>query len=631
MEPEPPRRVSPRPRRLPPRLQRFVSRSRRFPLWPRRLRWRLVGGFVLTVALLMAVLTGAERVLVEQALVDAIRSNLDSTVRTGLAETLKARPSFSSASWSVVGGDVSALDAELRQYAKMASDLAGANPGLSKQKLQLVAAMKASIDLTARVRDLTTALTVLNQPAAVIDSRGQVLAAAPPFLVQDKLLRKQRLGLAVMKSLLAAARARAAGLGDEWSGRVATVDGSYLLLLVPTTVEVLSTQQTNAMVDALGSQSASATIASSVGAKSPSRAGTKSAVPSRAQAVSPGAKERAAACADCLVVLIGHRLAETEQTVQTVTAIGALGSLAVLALAVLLSLAVVGRALRPLAAITCGAERLARGDYAHRVPVESAADEVGRLGATFNHMAAEIAHAFAAQRRFVADASHELRTPLAALRGYTDVLILGVDEDRATADRVLHAMQDDLSRMSRLVDDLLMLARLDADVPLRLGPVALSELLGAAAEEGRALARGTRWVQLDPPAGEVQIWGDKDRLRQVLSNVVGNACSYCPPGSTVRLSAAVCHPWATIAVQDDGPGVPASDVARLGERFYRGDAARSRRTGGTGLGLAIARAITEAHGGTLAIDSTLGVGTTVTIRLPLAHAAPSRPLHQGES
>ncbi|MGH2410647.1 MAG: sensor histidine kinase, partial [Chloroflexota bacterium] len=207
--------------------------------------------------------------------------------------------------------------------------------------------------------------------------------------------------------------------------------------------------------------------------------------------------------------------------------------------------------------------------------------------------------------------------PLTALRGYTDILLLGVGEDRATADRVLHAMQEDLGRMSRLVNDLLTLARLDGGAPLEWATIDVADLLDAAAQEGRAIARDCRRILREPVPTGLAARGDRDRLRQVLSNILGNACAYSPPGSTIWLGAAVGERLAMITVRDDGPGIPPADLDRLGERFYRGDAARGRHTGGTGLGLAIAKSIMEAHGGTLAIASELGQGTMVTLQLPL--------------
>jgi two-component system OmpR family sensor kinase len=306
--------------------------------------------------------------------------------------------------------------------------------------------------------------------------------------------------------------------------------------------------------------------------------------------------------------------------VNTVTIVTVGGGLAVLLIAILLSLFVVGSALRPIASITTGAERLASGDYDHRLALQAGADEIGRLAAAFDHMAEAISTAFATQRRFVADASHELRTPLTALRGYTDVLLLGVGDNPREKERILQAMQEDLSRMSRLVNDLLTLARLDGGAPLRLGLVRLADLLAAAATEGEILGAGTRIITLEPVHGDLAVWGDQDRLRQVLTNIVGNACTYTQAGGTIQLRAERQAISARIVVQDNGPGIAPTDLARLGERFFRGDAARSRQTGGAGLGLAIARGIVQAHGGTLSIASRAGEGTTVTIFLPLAPA-----------
>jgi signal transduction histidine kinase len=295
------------------------------------------------------------------------------------------------------------------------------------------------------------------------------------------------------------------------------------------------------------------------------------------------------------------------------------GAAVVLALTIALSLLVVRSSLRPLATITGGVERLALGDYNYRLAAPGGIDEVGRLASAFDHMAGAISVAFATQRRFVADASHELRTPLTALRGYTDVLLLGIRDDPTTADRVLHSMQDDLTRMSRLVNDLLTLARLDGESSLQLQPVALQALLFAARDEAEIIAGESHTVTIDTTDEPMTVLADRDRLRQVLSNVLGNAGSYATPGTPIRISAARHGGTVVVSIIDQGPGIPAKDLERLGERFYRGDAARSRRTGGTGLGIAIARGIMRAHGGSLEIDSFEGRGTTVTIKLPLAN------------
>ncbi|HWE63409.1 MAG TPA: ATP-binding protein [Chloroflexota bacterium] len=647
-------------------------------LWPRRLRWRLIVSFALTVALLQAVLTIGERLLVQQALVQSITSSLESTVQAGFAGQLvvqgtgrivvsndgaisaykqgmaalqqaqqgivadkgsafkqavlalaEARQDFSSMSaYTGTTGDLKQGDMLLQAAQLAITSWDGTPLSLKQVRALVLAAQKAfgavampasgeqpgvtplmsvtrAVDVTGHLGDIATALALPDQPVMMLDTRGRILAQAGTLAGDRK--RVQPLAPAVLQSLLAVAIPRVEKVTGPWTTQVTTPDGPYLLLLWPANEPVLqmsiSKQVMAPVLEALKGN--------------PKALGNP--------ALQTTLKSLQSSSAN-LVVLIAHRLSETQQTVQTVTAISIGGAALVIALAALLSLLVVGRALRPLAAITHGAERLAQGDYHHRLALDVGADEVGRLATAFNRMAAAIATAFATQRRFVADASHELRTPLTALRGYTDVLLMGVHEDRATAGRVLHAMQEDLGRMSRLVEDLLTLARLDGGAPLRMASILVADLLGAAAYEGQAIARGRLRIVVEPVVPELMTWGDRDRMRQVLANVVANACVYCPPGSTVQLRAWQQQHEVVIQVQDNGPGIAPADLARLGERFYRGDAARSRLTGGTGLGLAIARAIVEAHGGTLSIASDLGMGTVVTVRLPLGAGGRVNPM-----
>ncbi|GEM_PF-1654169 len=550
-----------------------------YRLWPRRLRWRLVLGFALTVALLQAVLTGAERVLLENTLVSSLASNMETTVRTAVFDQF-------------FGQEKKILAAATASKLRRGGTV-GAASLLSDQNLRL---LTVAVNTTQQLSTLANALALPDQPVAMLDLQRRVLTGSTG-LTKAKVVANPR-ATAALKSLIIAATSPKAPLPFQKVVQVATPDGPYLVLLWRTEEPVLTVGQMDAIAalkvnpEALPGSIKAATL--------------KSLHPSQ------------------LVVLIAHRLAGTQQTVATVTAISLGGSLAVIGCAALLSLLVVGRALRPLEAITRGAERLSRGDYDYRVALDAGDDEVGRLAAAFDRMAAAVGTAFARQRRFVADASHELRTPLTALRGYTDVLLLGLDEDRDTTERVLRAMQEDLGRMSRLVDDLLMLARLDGGVPLQRGPLLLADLLAAAADELAVISRGRHHIVIDPAPPEALLWADRDRLRQVLSNLIANACAYAPSGSTIQLRAVQRQSWAAIQVCDNGPGIPPSDLARLGERFYRGDTARSRSTGGTGLGLAIARAIVQAHGGTLTVESTLGKGTTVTIRLPLSPVSSAR-------
>jgi signal transduction histidine kinase len=547
-------------------------------LWPRRLRWRLVLGFVLIVAVLQGTLAGAERVALQQALLDSIRSTLKASIQVALGSQMPIAVAANGQTPIVPSGAF----------------------GKAHPVPRFVMEIQAAAQRTATLPRLAASLALPDQPVALIDTRGQVLAYRATLVLDRS--RVHPLASAVLQSLL-----RAAGRAHEGrsTGTIATPDGPYLLYLQPTTWTVLDARQARFVNLALNG---------------PLTPKSNPAAQTFLDALKGDPAARSASLAQLrpalLVVLIARRLGEVQQTVDTVTEIALGGALVVIALATVLSLLVVGRALQPLAAITRGAERLARGDYGHRLALPPGSDEVGRLAAAFDRMAAAIAASFAGQRRFVADASHELRTPLTALRTYADVLLLEGHEADGTVGRVARAMHDLLGRMSRLVDDLLTLSRLDAGVSLHLEPLAVADLLAAAAYEGQTLTHGAQEIVVEAPPQGMMVWGDRDRLRQVLANVVGNACAYSPAGSTITLRAAPDTCWAVIAVQDAGPGIPPDDLARLGERFYRGDAARSRRTGGTGLGLAIARGIVEAHGGHLTIESTLGRGTTVMLCLP---------------
>ena len=224
----------------------------------------------------------------------------------------------------------------------------------------------------------------------------------------------------------------------------------------------------------------------------------------------------------------------------------------------------------------------------------------------------------AAQRRFVADASHELRTPIAALKGILELLVDGAKDDPRVRDDFLGTMQFEVDRLGRLVSDLLTLAQLEAGgLKLKCGPESVSALLADVAGVMTTLAEqatvGIAIAQLEP---DVRVNVDRDRIIQVLLSFTDNALKHSPPGSTVRLSATREAESVLLAVTDEGPGIPAEEIARVFERFYRADSARASGSG-TGLGLAIAREIVEAHGSTIDVDSTPGEGTTFSFRLPV--------------
>jgi signal transduction histidine kinase len=297
-----------------------------------------------------------------------------------------------------------------------------------------------------------------------------------------------------------------------------------------------------------------------------------------------------------------------------------------------------GRALRPVDRITATAaaiatERATPSALAARLDVPASGDEVARLAATFNQMLDRIEQAFAAQRRFIADASHELRTPLTAIRGNIDVLLrqATLDEMPARAD-TLEALADvrrEASRMARLLEDLLTLARADApaaDSSLAREPVPLDEVARDALQTARGLATGQH-LTLDAPA-PVVVLADPDRLQQLVLILLENAIRHTPPDGTIAVTVERTGNDARLTVRDTGEGIAPEHLPHIFERFYRADTARDRSRGGTGLGLAIAQAMTRVYGGDIGVVSTPGQGSAFTVTLPAAPVA-ARPAEPG--
>jgi signal transduction histidine kinase len=254
-------------------------------------------------------------------------------------------------------------------------------------------------------------------------------------------------------------------------------------------------------------------------------------------------------------------------------------------------------------------------DLSRRIPMDGAPqDEVGRLGMAFNESLERLERLFNAQRRFLADVSHELRTPLTAIRGNVDLLRRMGGADPTSLD----AIQSEAERMSRLVGDLLLLAQADSgNLPLARDRVELDTLLLEVFREAQMLAAGVH-VSI----GEIDqavVIGDRDRLKQLLLNLVSNAVTYTPEGGRVTLGLARVNEFARIAVSDTGVGIPPDELPHIFDRFYRVDKARSRLMGGAGLGLSIAQRIAHLHGGRLeAMSEGEGKGTTFCVWLPLA-------------
>lgn len=291
---------------------------------------------------------------------------------------------------------------------------------------------------------------------------------------------------------------------------------------------------------------------------------------------------------------------------------------------------IVRATLRPLNRVAATATRvtelpLDRGEVALAVRVPAAdtdpRTEVGQVGAALNRMLGHVADALAARqasetrvRQFVADASHELRTPLAAIRGYAEVARRGRDEVPADVAHALRRVESESTRMTSLVDDLLLLARLDAGRPLAADPVDLTALVVDAVSDAHVAGPEHHW-RLDLPEVVIRVPGDAARLHQVVANLLANARVHTPPGTTVTTTLAVEAGTAVLSVADDGPGVPVQVRPEMFERFARGDSSRSRAHGSTGLGLAIVAAVVEAHHGTVGVDSRPG-RTVFAVRLP---------------
>ncbi len=329
-------------------------------------------------------------------------------------------------------------------------------------------------------------------------------------------------------------------------------------------------------------------------------------------------------------IAVALPLTQVDKTVHQLVVLTVVIGLTTLVLVWVLGWFAVRRAFRPLTRIEDTAAAIADGDLTRRVPPRAARDEVGSLADSINRMLAQIEQSFAAReaseqrvRDFVADASHELRTPLATVKGYAELYRVGaVDPDDVAG--AMRRIEDEATRMTKLVEDLLTLTRLDSHVPMSPTRVDLTVLASDVVQDAqvRAPQRQVRLLTLDgsergsPPV----VVGEDGALRQVLTNLLANALTHTPEDTPVEVALGRIDGTTVVEVRDHGPGLDPRSADRVFERFYRADKSRSRASGGTGLGLAIVAGIVARHGGTVRHRPTPGGGATFRLELPAAPA-----------
>ena len=366
-------------------------------------------------------------------------------------------------------------------------------------------------------------------------------------------------------------------------------------------------------------------------------------------------------------LIVAESLSDVDSAVGRLIRINVYVGVGLLTVLALVGATVVRRSLRPLTEIERTAAAIGAGDLTQRVPdFEEAGDdepktEVGRLARSLNAMLAQIEAAFIARagsetaalaaeasardaairaqasearalgseermRRFVADASHELRTPLTTIRGFAELYRQGAARSEDETTKLLRRIEDEGARMGLLVEDLLLLARLDRERPIELGAVELPVIAADAVQAAGAIAPDrTVTLEIANDAGPLVVRGDDARLRQVVGNLMTNALAHTPTGTAVAVRLRRDDGYGVLEVADSGPGLSPEQADKVFERFYRADAARTRRTdgpaAGTGLGLAIVAALVAAHDGDVSVDSRLGEGATFRVRLPLVDGA----------
>ena len=323
-------------------------------------------------------------------------------------------------------------------------------------------------------------------------------------------------------------------------------------------------------------------------------------------------------------VVVAHSFEDIDRILARLQGLFILIGLVMIFFIALASRKVITVGLRPLANVEATAERIAEGDLTARLPDVKPNTEVGRLVSTLNTMLGRIEESFAARlesesklRRFVADAAHELRTPITAIRGFAELHRQGAVSGEEKTKELIGRIENESKRMGSLVEDLLLLARLDQSREMKADPVNLTQIVSDAVASARAAGQN-HIVNFDEQGEEIYALGDKDRIHQVVANLLANARTHTPAGTVIDVSVKQDTDGVRIRIADNGPGLSKSDQERIFERFYRADASRVRTDGeGTGLGLSIVDAVMRAHAGQVSVESEVGKGAVFTLFFPL--------------
>lgn len=329
-------------------------------------------------------------------------------------------------------------------------------------------------------------------------------------------------------------------------------------------------------------------------------------------------------------LMIASSTAPTNRTMTQFALIFSGFGIAVLLLGAALTRILVTNTFAPLAEVEQTALEISRGDFSKRILVANPHTEVGHLGQSLNVMLDRIdssfderAHTIEQMRRFISDAGHELRTPLVSVRGYAEMYRHGWLTEPEQLDQAMERIEKEAIRMGSLVDDLLALARLDERRPLDLVPLQLNQIAADTALDTRAQAPDREVNVIEDPSAPVVV-GDEHKVRQVVTNLIGNALRYSPEGSPLEIRVSSNEGMAAFEIIDHGEGIPEQFRGKIFDRFWRADTSRNRETGGSGLGLSIVQSIISAHGGKVSAHETPGGGATFRVELPLQNTQQSQ-------